>query len=189
MPRCVIIGAGPVDPEQKELLLPGDYVIACDAGYRNAAALGVAPELIVGDFDSAPCPEAENLVVLPAEKDDTDTHYAARLAVEKGFDEALILGVLGGARLDHSLAAIAAALCAARPPGAGAPRPGSLFLPLPVGRRGGGRVHHRGQVPAAKRPPCAGRHPGRQQRDGARRGRGAGGRRQPAAGLRPEMSL
>ena len=209
MPRCVIIGAGPVDPEQKELFLPGDYVIACDAGYRNAAALGVAPDLIVGDFDSAPRPEAENLVVLPAEKDDTDTHYAARLAVEKGFDEALILGVLGGARLDHSLAAIAAglwlaktgaeshhcgpgrgaALCAARPPGAGAPRPGGLFLPLPAGRRGGGRVHHRGQIPAAKRPPCAGRHPGRQQRDGARRGRGAGGRRQPAAGLRPEMSL
>ena len=79
MPRCVIIGAGPVDPEQKELFLPGDYVIACDAGYRNAAALGVAPDLIVGDFDSAPRPEAENLVVLPAEKDDTDTHYAARL--------------------------------------------------------------------------------------------------------------
>ena len=87
MPRCVIIGAGPVDPEQKELFLPGDYIIACDAGYRNAAALGVTPDLIVGDFDSAPRPEAGNLVVLPAEKDDTDTHYAARLAVEKGFDE------------------------------------------------------------------------------------------------------
>lgn len=114
MPRCVIIGAGPVDPEQKELFLPGDYIIACDAGYRNAAALGVTPDLIVGDFDSAPRPEAGNLVVLPAEKDDTDTHYAARLAVEKGFDEALILGVLGGARLDHSLAAIAAGLWLAK---------------------------------------------------------------------------
>ena len=77
MPRCVIIGAGPVDPEQKELFLPGDYVIACDAGYRNAAALGVAPDLIVGDFDSAPRPEAGNLVVLPAEKDDTDKVLAA----------------------------------------------------------------------------------------------------------------
>ena len=53
-------------------------------------------------------------MVLPAEKDDTDTHYAARLAVEKGFDEALILGVLGGARLDHSLAAIAAGLWLAK---------------------------------------------------------------------------
>ena len=114
MPRCVIIGAGPVEPEQKNLFLPGDYVIACDAGYKNAGALGVVPDLIVGDFDSAPRPEAQNLVVLPAEKDDTDTHYAARLAVEKGFREALILGVLGGARLDHSLAAIAAGLWLAK---------------------------------------------------------------------------
>lgn len=114
MPRCVIIGAGPVEPEQKKLLLPSDYVIACDAGYLNARTLGVVPDLIVGDFDSAPRPEGENLVVLPAEKDDTDTHYAARLAVEKGFEQVLILGVLGGARLDHSLAAIAAGLWLAK---------------------------------------------------------------------------
>ena len=114
MPRCVIIGAGPVEPEQKKLLLPGDYVIACDAGYLNARTLGVVPDLIVGDFDSAPRPEGENLVVLPAEKDNTDTHYAARLAVEKGFEQVLILGVLGGARLDHSLAAIAAGLWLAK---------------------------------------------------------------------------
>lgn len=114
MPRCVIIGAGPVEPEQKMLLLPGDYVIACDAGYLNARTLGVVPDLIVGDFDSAPRPEGENLVVLPAEKDDTDTHYSARLAVEKGFEQVLILGVLGGARLDHSLAAIAAGLWLAK---------------------------------------------------------------------------
>ena len=114
MPRCVIIGAGPVEQEQKKLLLPGDYVIACDAGYLNARSLGVVPDLIVGDFDSAPRPEGENLVVLPAEKDDTDTHYAARLAVEKGFEQVLILGVLGGARLDHSLAAIAAGLWLAK---------------------------------------------------------------------------
>lgn len=114
MPRCVIIGAGPVDPEQKELLLPGDYVIACDAGYRNAAALGVAPDLIVGDFDSAPRPEAGNLVVLPAEKDDTDTHYATRVALERGFSRILYLGALGGKRLDHTLAALQTALYAAK---------------------------------------------------------------------------
>ena len=114
MPRCVIIGAGPVEPEQQKLLLPGDCVIACDAGYLNARTLGDVPDLIVGDFDSAPRPEGENLVVLPAEKDDTDTHYAARIAVEKGFERVLILGVLGGARLDHSLAAIAAGLWLAK---------------------------------------------------------------------------
>lgn len=114
MPRCVIIGAGPVRPQQRALVAPGDYVIACDGGYRNARALGVVPDLIVGDFDSAPRPERGELVVLPAEKDDTDTHYAARLAVQKGFDRALLLGVLGGARMDHTLAAVAAGLWLAK---------------------------------------------------------------------------
>ena len=111
MPRCVIIAAGPVRPEEKRLVRPGDWLVACDGGYRNAEKLGLHPDLIVGDFDSAPRPRTDiELVALPAEKDDTDTHYAARLAVEKGFDEALILGALGGARMDHSLAAIAAGL-------------------------------------------------------------------------------
>lgn len=114
MPRCVIIGAGPVCPEEKELVRSGDWIIACDAGYENARSLGLAPDLIVGDFDSAPKPAGGNLVVLPAEKDDTDTHYAARLAVEKGFDEALLLGVLGGRRMDHSLAAVSAGLWLAK---------------------------------------------------------------------------
>lgn len=114
MPRCVIIGAGPVQAEEKALVRPGDYIIACDAGYKNAQALGLVPALIVGDFDSAPQPGEGELVVLPAEKDDTDTHYAARLAVQKGFDEVLILGVLGGSRMDHTFAAIAAGLWLAK---------------------------------------------------------------------------
>ena len=32
------------------------------------------------------------------------TEYAAKLASEKGFDEALLLGALGGRRLEHTLA-------------------------------------------------------------------------------------
>ena len=47
--RCVIIAAGQMDitpllprPEQ------GDFIIAADAGIRNAAALGAAPDLVMG---------------------------------------------------------------------------------------------------------------------------------------------
>ena len=59
----------------------------------------------MGDFDTAPCPAQEDdIIVLPHVKDDTDTEYAAKLASEKGFDEALLLGVLGGRRLEHTLA-------------------------------------------------------------------------------------
>ena len=106
MSRCVILSACPVQPEFKRLLRSDDFIIACDAGYRNCERLGCKPDIIVGDFDSAPCPQqnADDIVVLPHVKDDTDTEYAAKLAAQKGFDEVLLLGALGGRRVEHTLA-------------------------------------------------------------------------------------
>ena len=106
MSRCVIISACPVSASLASALRPGDTIIACDAGYRNCAPLHCRPDIIVGDFDTAPCPAQEggDTIILPHVKDDTDTEYAAKLASEKGFDEALLLGVLGGRRLEHTLA-------------------------------------------------------------------------------------
>ena len=105
MSRCVIISACPVPPELASLLREDDYIIACDAGYRNCERLGRKPDVLVGDFDSAPCPQQvdEDIVVLPHVKDDTDTEYAAKLAAEKGFGEVLLLGALGGRRVEHTL--------------------------------------------------------------------------------------
>lgn len=110
MARCVIVSAGSAAPADKAFLQPGDTVIACDAGYRNCALLGVRPEIVLGDFDSAPRPAWPNVVVLPHVKDDTDTHYAARLAVERGFQEVLMLGALGGRRIEHTLANLSTGL-------------------------------------------------------------------------------
>lgn len=107
MARCVIVSACPVSPALAGLLRADDYLIACDAGYRNCEALGRRPDAVVGDFDSAPCPVAapgEDLVVLPHVKDDTDTEYAAKLISRQGYSEALLLGCLGGPRLEHTLA-------------------------------------------------------------------------------------
>lgn len=106
MSRCVIVSACPVSPELKRLLRPDDLIIACDAGYRNCAPLHCRPDIIVGDFDTAPCPaqEGDDTIILPHVKDDTDTEYAAKLASEKGFDEVLLLGGLGGKRIEHTLA-------------------------------------------------------------------------------------
>ena len=107
MARCVIVSACPVSPALAGLLRAEDYLIACDAGYCNCKALGRQPDAVVGDFDSAPRPQTrpgEALVVLPHVKDDTDTQYAARLAVQRGCTEALLLGCLGGPRLEHTLA-------------------------------------------------------------------------------------
>ena len=106
MARCVILSACPISPALAGLLQEDDFIIACDAGYRNCAPLHCKPHVIVGDFDTAPCPQQEDdeIVVLPHVKDDTDTEYAAKLAVQKGFDEVLLLGGLGGRRLEHTLA-------------------------------------------------------------------------------------
>ena len=106
MSRCVIISACPVSASLASALRPGDTIIACDAGYRNCAPLHCRPDIIVGDFDTAPCPAQEggDTIILPHVKDDTDTEYAAKLAAQKGFDEVLLLGALGGRRVEHTLA-------------------------------------------------------------------------------------
>jgi len=108
---AVILSAVPLDPSMARYLQPGDFVVACDAGYQNAARLGIHPDLIVGDFDSAPRPAAmENTIVLPHVKDDTDTHYAARWLAEHGCRRVTMLGVLGGKRLEHTIANLATGL-------------------------------------------------------------------------------
>ncbi len=54
MSRCVIISACPVSPELAEALRPDDFIIACDAGYRNCAPLGRRPISSWATFDTAP---------------------------------------------------------------------------------------------------------------------------------------
>ncbi len=109
--RAVVLSAVPVEPELAAYIHPGDFIVACDAGYRNAARLGVHPDLIVGDFDSAPRPRTDReTIVLPHVKDDTDTQYAARWLLEQGYREIVMLGVLGGARIEHTFANISTGL-------------------------------------------------------------------------------
>ena len=107
MSRCVILSACPVSPELAKLLRPDDFIIACDAGYSNCTPLGCKPNIIVGDFDTAPCPEQQDddIVVLPHVKDDTDTEAAIRLAIENGAEDITLLGATGS-RIDHMLANI-----------------------------------------------------------------------------------
>ncbi len=112
--RCLILSACPVSGEMRRYCRPGDWVIACDAGYRNLEALGLCADLLVGDFDSAPQPKEGQAIVLPHVKDDTDTQYAARWALEQGCREAVILGALGGKRLDHTMASLSTGLYLAK---------------------------------------------------------------------------
>lgn len=102
MSRAVIFGGG-VYEEKFPALLDDDYIIAADAGYEILEKHGITPHITVGDFDSSGKIPAENAVVLPVEKDVTDTHAAVNIALEKGFDEIVIYGGMGG-RPDHSFA-------------------------------------------------------------------------------------
>ena len=65
--------------------------------------LGIRPNLIVGDFDSHENPHLPvETIVLPCEKDDTDTVFAVKEALKRGFDDFLLIGTIGG-RIDHTL--------------------------------------------------------------------------------------
>ena len=114
--RAVVFSAVPVMPEMARYLQPGDLLVACDAGYRNVQRLGLVPDLIVGDFDSAPQPPVlhEHTIVLPHVKDDTDTHFAARWLWQQGCRHVTFLGALGGKRLEHTIANLHTALFLAK---------------------------------------------------------------------------
>ena len=103
--RCVIVGGADINNYGfiREKLRAEDYVIFCDSGLKHLEQLQVTPNLIVGDFDSHENPHLDaETIVLPCEKDDTDTVFAVKEAVKRGFDDVLLMGVVG-ARLDHTL--------------------------------------------------------------------------------------
>ena len=105
MSRCVIVGGADISDYSavKTCFKADDFFIFCDCGLKHLVPLCVKPDLLVGDFDSykAQRPECET-IVLPCEKDDTDTVYAVKEAMKRGFDDFLLIGVFGG-RLDHTL--------------------------------------------------------------------------------------
>ena len=105
MKRCVIVGGAPIARYDRinPLLRDDDYVIYCDSGLRHREALGKEPDLIIGDFDSYEQPETDiETIVLPTVKDDTDTMFAVKEGLRRGFEDFLLIGALGG-RLDHTM--------------------------------------------------------------------------------------
>ena len=103
--RCVIIGGAGISDYGfiRGCFREDDYFIFCDSGLKHLDGLGVQPDLIIGDFDSHVNPHLQTeTIVLPHVKDDTDTVFAAKEAVRRGFDDFLLIGVIG-ARLDHTL--------------------------------------------------------------------------------------
>ncbi len=111
---CRIVAAGDFSPElyrARAEAHPDAFVIAADAGYRHLLALGLRPDLFVGDADSLGFrPDGVPCVLLPSVKDDTDTVSALREGLKRGFRRFEIFGALGGKRPSHSLANLQALL-------------------------------------------------------------------------------
>ena len=104
MQRCVIVGGAGIQEYQRirDSLRRDDWFVYCDGGLKHVQELSRKPDLIVGDFDSHEKPETDTeTIVLPCEKDDTDTVYAVKEAVKRGFREFLLIGVVGE-RFDHT---------------------------------------------------------------------------------------
>jgi thiamine pyrophosphokinase len=85
-----------------------DWLVAVDGGADTLARMGVTPQMLVGDLDSiSPQTRADleaggvEMVMLPEAKDETDTEAALRMVVERGADDIVVFGALGGPRLDH----------------------------------------------------------------------------------------
>lgn len=105
MKRCVIVGGADINNYDyvRSQLCADDYIVFCDSGLKHLDALQVRPGLIVGDFDSHDNPNLDvETIVLPCEKDDTDTVFAVKEAIRRGYEDVLLFGVVG-ARLDHTL--------------------------------------------------------------------------------------
>ncbi|MBE5825845.1 MAG: thiamine diphosphokinase [Butyrivibrio sp.] len=103
--RCVIFGGADIGNYEyiKGILTKDDFLVFCDSGLKHMSPLGLKPDLIIGDFDSHDNPHLDiETIVLPCEKDDTDTVFAVKETVKRGFEDFLLLGVVG-ARLDHTL--------------------------------------------------------------------------------------
>lgn len=116
--RIIIFANGNLPDPQKAraLLRPDDFILCADGGARHALALGLTPNLIIGDMDSLPStlnlePSTFHLppstfIRFPADKNETDLELAVAHALTLNPKAILILAALGG-RMDQTLANIA----------------------------------------------------------------------------------
>jgi thiamine pyrophosphokinase len=112
--RYVIIANGNLDYSKRVIgaIKNADFIICADGGARHMKALGITPDIMLGDFDSIQDKDRiffENshvrFICFPEKKDYTDTELCVRWAVKNGATQITLMGVTG-TRLDHTMANI-----------------------------------------------------------------------------------
>jgi len=109
--KAIVVAGGDAVPEDAAQLFGADLLIAADSGARWLDASGAVPDLVIGDLDSVEPALLDRLAAAgvtierhPVEKDASDLELAVAHAVAAGADDVVLLGALGGRRLDHELA-------------------------------------------------------------------------------------
>ena len=109
--KAIVVAGGDAAAEDAAQLTGAQLVIAADSGAQWLASRGVVPNVVVGDMDSIAPELLERLTTdgvaierHPAEKEASDAELGIERALADGADEIVILGGLGGDRLDHELA-------------------------------------------------------------------------------------
>lgn len=105
-----MVAHGDVAPSDREVAAGADLVVAADGGALALERWGIRPHILVGDFDSlgterlgAYRERGTTVVQFPVAKDQSDLEIAMRYALESRAGDVVLLGILGGARVDHAL--------------------------------------------------------------------------------------
>jgi thiamine pyrophosphokinase len=107
--NCIILANGkPPAKKVINLLQKKNYstLICADGGANYARKLKLIPDLIIGDLDSIKTStlvfyEKKSKIIKLTRQNDTDVEKCLKFAIQKGFNEAVLLGVTGN-RLDHT---------------------------------------------------------------------------------------
>ncbi len=110
--RVIILANGELPHPERLLKTLGaeDVLLAADGGARHCLRLGLAPQRVIGDFDSLNAAEIQHLQALgaqlerhPRRKDETDLELTLLRAREYHPEVVLVFAALGG-RWDMTLA-------------------------------------------------------------------------------------
>ena len=106
-----MVAHGDVLPSDRAVIDEGDFVVAVDGGAFALERWRIVPHLVVGDMDSLGDAGVERLATegaavakFAAAKDESDLELAVTQALAAGVTHIVLLGALGGERLDHEAA-------------------------------------------------------------------------------------
>ena len=109
--KAVVVAHGDVLPSDRAAVEGRQLIVAADGGALALERWKILPHLIVGDMDSLGDAGVERfarqgigVAKFPAAKDESDLELAVAHAIAAGATDIVLLGALGGDRLDHETA-------------------------------------------------------------------------------------